>query len=86
MLLPRNYDADTDKRYPVIYLFHGGGDEADFRMWHTMTAQDSDRSMLLDETADTEAIYVMPDISHGCWVWTPVTSGSGCAATGRPST
>ncbi len=67
VLLPKNYDSDTDKRYPVVYLFHGGGDEADFRMWHTMTAKDSDRSMLLDETADTEAIYVMPDISHGCW-------------------
>lgn len=67
VLLPTDYDADADKRYPVVYLFHGGGDEVDFRQWHSMTAKDGDRSMVLDETAGTEAIYVMPDISKGCW-------------------
>lgn len=67
VLLPADYDDHPDKRYPVVYLFHGGGQEADFRMWHEMGSLDSDRSMLLHESAGTEAIYVMPDISKGCW-------------------
>lgn len=67
VLLPAGYDDHPDRRYPVVYLFHGGGDEVDFRQWHEMTAPGSQRSLLLDETADTEAVYVMPDISKGCW-------------------
>ena len=27
ILLPEGYDKDTDKRYPVVYAFHGYGDD-----------------------------------------------------------
>ena len=67
VLLPQDYDEHPDKRYPVVYLFHGGGPTVDFTQWHTITSLGGDRSMLLEETAGTEAIYVMPDISKGGW-------------------
>lgn len=67
VLLPAGYDADPTKRYPVVYLFHGGGFDADFRQWHTMSPLGGGGSMLLGETAGTEAIFVMPDISKGGW-------------------
>lgn len=67
VLLPASYDADPGRRYPVVYLFHGGGADADFRQWHAMENLSGGGSMVLDETASTEAIFVMPDISKGGW-------------------
>lgn len=64
IVLPPSYDADPSRRYPVVYLFHGGG-EVDFRQWHSMSTGSG--SLLLNETTETEAIFVMPDISKGCW-------------------
>jgi S-formylglutathione hydrolase FrmB len=52
--LPRGYDSQPDKRFPVFYYLHGlGGDETNWV-----------RSGALDKTADQlglEAIVVMPD-------------------------
>ncbi|MGO1167750.1 MAG: alpha/beta hydrolase [Janibacter sp.] len=63
VLLPKDYDDNPDKRYPVVHLYHGGGSEVDFRAWHSMGNQ----RMLLDTTRDVDAIFVMPDISKGGW-------------------
>ena len=62
ILLPKDYDT-SGKSYPVVHLYHGGGPNADFRAWHGMGEQ----RMLLDSTRDVDAIFVMPDISKGCW-------------------
>ena len=67
VLLPFDYDDFPDKRYPVVYLFHGGGIKTGFRQWYTMSPLGCRGSLLLQETAGTEAIFVMPDISKGCW-------------------
>lgn len=67
VLLPSSYDANPRRRYPVVHLFHGGGQDADFRQWHAMENLSGGGSMVLDETASTEAIFVMPDISKGGW-------------------
>lgn len=67
VLLPRSYDEHPERRYPVVYLFHGGDLDVDFRQWHSMEHLAGGGSLLLDVTASLEAIFVMPDISKGGW-------------------
>jgi enterochelin esterase family protein len=31
---PPDYDKETSKRYPVLYLQHGGGEDETGRSWH----------------------------------------------------
>ncbi len=50
VLLPPDY-ADTDKRYPVVYLFHGGGQD------HTAFMA---RSIFPPLARKQDAIFVMP--------------------------
>src|SRR5215510_2016264 len=50
ILLPLGY-ADTDKRYPVVYLFHGGGQD------HTAFMA---RAIFPPLARKQEAIFVMP--------------------------
>jgi S-formylglutathione hydrolase FrmB len=50
ILLPPDY-ADTDKRYPVVYLFHGGGQD------HTAFMA---RSIFPPLARKQDAIFVMP--------------------------
>lgn len=52
VLLPEDYDQDPTRRYPVLYLLHGGGE--DFRAWTTR----GDAEAL---TAGLPLIVVMPD-------------------------
>ncbi|RAN94383.1 alpha/beta hydrolase [Micromonospora saelicesensis] len=63
VLLPDGYHS-SGKRYPVLYLLHGGN--ADFRTFHL---QDN----IVGLTAGREVIVVMPDASTG-WYCNPVTS------------
>ncbi|MEU8404606.1 alpha/beta hydrolase-fold protein [Micromonospora sp. NPDC048842] len=63
VLLPDGYHT-SGKRYPVLYLLHGGN--ADFRTFHL---QDN----IVGLTAGREVIVVMPDASTG-WYCNPVTS------------
>ncbi|MFI6239522.1 alpha/beta hydrolase [Micromonospora sp. NPDC050795] len=63
VLLPDGYHT-SGKRYPVLYLLHGGN--ADFRTFHL---QDN----VVGLTAGREVIVVMPDASTG-WYCNPVTS------------
>jgi S-formylglutathione hydrolase FrmB len=67
VLLPDGYHT-SGKRYPVLYLLHGGGG-ADFRTFHL---QDD----IVNLTAGREVIVVMPDASTG-WYCNPVSSLSG---------
>ena len=58
VLLPKGYDANPGKRYPVIYALHGGGSSNDFTDFHKGFG-------IVERTADLDAIVVMPDGGHG---------------------
>ncbi|MFP2927788.1 alpha/beta hydrolase [Pyxidicoccus sp. 3LG] len=66
VLLPDGYHH-SGKRYPVLYLLHGGN--ADFRTFHL---QDN----IINLTAWRDLIVVMPDASTG-WYSNPVSTNSG---------
>ena len=59
VLLPEGYDAKGKKRYPVLYLYHGGG--GDQTTW-TTPAKSGDAESY---TAGLDVIVVMPDGSIG---------------------
>lgn len=55
VLFPADY-TDTDARFPVLYLLHGGGD--DYRSW-------TDKGEATEATEDAALIVVMPDGGRG---------------------
>jgi S-formylglutathione hydrolase FrmB len=58
VLLPANYDANPNKKYPVLYLLHGGGGTyVDWTTWGNVEAV----------TAGLDVIVVMPDGGKGSW-------------------
>jgi S-formylglutathione hydrolase FrmB len=58
ILLPADYDSQTDRRYPVLYLLHGAqGNDTD---WTTV----GDAEAI---TAGAPLIVVMPDGGKGGW-------------------
>ncbi|MGW4368943.1 alpha/beta hydrolase-fold protein [Nocardia takedensis] len=65
VLLPEDYRTSADT-YPVVYLFHGGGSDQDFRTF--------DQLGIRDLTAGKPIIIVMPDGGHAGWYSNPVTS------------
>ena len=67
VLLPDGYNAS--RRYPVLYLLHGGGLNADFRAF--------DNEGIRDVTAGRELIVVMPDGGKAGWYSNPVSSNVG---------
>ena len=67
VLLPDDYNAS--RRYPVLYLLHGGGLNADFRAF--------DNEGIRDVTAGRELIVVMPDGGKAGWYSNPVSSNVG---------
>ena len=64
VLLPDGYDSG--KRYPVLYLFHGGGGQY----------TEFDGYKIREMTAGRDLIVVMPDAGLG-WHCNPVTSPTG---------
>lgn len=65
VLLPDGYHT-SGKRYPVLYLFHGGaGDFRDYHLYHDV----------IGLTAGRELIVVMPDAATG-WHCNPVTNNT----------
>lgn len=68
VLLPDDYDESPSRRYPVMYLLHGG--LQDFR---TFDLQDDIRSL----TAGRRIIVVMPDGGAAGWYCNPVWSNAG---------
>ena len=59
--LPAGYDADPNRKYPVLYLLHGAGDD------HTGWSQKGNMQMITDEHLEAglavPMIVVMPDAS-----------------------
>ncbi len=68
VLLPDDYDETTSRRYPVMYLLHGG--LQDFRKFDL---EDDIRGL----TAGRRIIVVMPDGGNAGWYSNPVTSFAG---------
>lgn len=68
VMVPESY-RDDGRTYPVLYLFHGGGLDQDFRSW--------DNSGIRELAADHQLIVVMPDGGPAGWYSNPVTSNSG---------
>lgn len=55
ILLPEGYAGDASTRYPVLYLFHGGGEN--FTAWTSPSTQGRAEEL----TAELPLIVVMPD-------------------------
>ncbi|WP_327350972.1 alpha/beta hydrolase [Streptomyces sp. NBC_01304] len=68
VLLPTDYHT-SGRTYPVLYLFHGGGLDADFIYF--------DRLGIREWTAGKPIIVVMPDGGHAGWYSNPVSSNTG---------
>lgn len=68
VLVPDGY-RDSGRRYPVLYLFHGGGPGQDFITW--------DRAQIREASAGKELIIVMPDGGPAGWYSNPVASNTG---------
>ncbi len=58
VLLPDGYDPAAARRYPVLYLLHGGAD--DYRSW-------ADKGAAEAITAGLPLVVVMPDAGQGGW-------------------
>ncbi|WP_020673667.1 alpha/beta hydrolase [Amycolatopsis nigrescens] len=56
ILFPLEYGKDTEARFPVLYLLHGGDD--DYRSW-------TDKGGATEATAELPLIVVMPEASNG---------------------
>jgi S-formylglutathione hydrolase FrmB/LysM repeat protein len=65
VLLPDDYRT-SGRTYPVLYLFHGGGTDADFRQFDFLGIRNL--------TAGKPIIVVMPDGGHAGWYSNPVGS------------
>jgi len=56
---PAGYDANTDQKYPVLYLLHGGGE--DERGWATQGKTDLILDNLIDKKKAVPMLIVMVD-------------------------
>src|SRR5436190_9489275 len=65
VLLPDDYRT-SGRTYPVLYLFHGGGTDQDFRTFDFLGIRNF--------TAGKPIIVVMPDGGHAGWYSNPVGS------------
>ncbi|WP_204079056.1 alpha/beta hydrolase-fold protein [Mycobacterium riyadhense] len=65
VLLPDDYRT-SGRTYPVLYLFHGGGPDADFRQFDFLGIRNL--------TSGKPIIVVMPDGGHAGWYSNPVGS------------
>ena len=63
VLLPAGYDPADPRRYPVLYLLHGGSNPA-----NPATSTDwSEKGGVVETTANSDLIVVMPDGGNGGW-------------------
>ncbi len=62
VLLPAGYRSHPRRRYPVLYLLHGAGD--DYRAW---TRPEAGKGNAVELTARRNLIVVMPDGGEGGW-------------------
>ncbi|GAA4532083.1 alpha/beta hydrolase [Amycolatopsis samaneae] len=56
ILFPTEYTVDTERRFPVLYLLHGGDD--DYRSW-------TDKGEAAEATEKYPMLVVMPDARNG---------------------
>lgn len=68
VLLPTGYGREPERRFPVLYLLHGGGD--DYRYW-------TDKADVAQIIGDAPVIVVMPDGGFGGWYADWFNSGVG---------
>lgn len=68
VLLPDDYDASPGRRYPVLYLLHGG-----LQNFRKFDLEDDIRGL----TAGKRLIVVMPDGGNAGWYCNPVSSNAG---------
>lgn len=61
VFLPKGYEENTSKRYPVIYLFHGF--TLSYNIWNDWMPKGTMQKMV----GDKEVIIVMPDGGKGGW-------------------
>ncbi len=60
---PPGYDANTNEKYPVLYILHGGGE--DERGWATQGKTDLIMDNLIAEKKAKPMLVVMPDANLG---------------------
>lgn len=60
---PPGYDANTNEKYPVLYILHGGGE--DERGWASQGRTDLILDNLIAEKKATPMLIVMPDANLG---------------------
>ena len=60
---PPGYDNNTNKKYPVLYILHGGGE--DERGWSTQGKTDLILDNLITENKAEPMLIVMPDGNFG---------------------
>lgn len=60
---PADYDVNTSKSYPVLYILHGGGE--DERGWATQGKTDLILDNLIADKKATPMLVVMPDANFG---------------------
>jgi len=58
VFFPKNYNTDTQKKYPVVYLLHGLGD--DHKSWNDQWLRISTVIENMEEDGIDEMIYIMP--------------------------
>lgn len=66
ILLPEGYNTDTDKRYPVIYCFHGLGDNN--TSWNGQYMKCETKIKQLESQGLEPMIYVFPNGWKTYWV------------------
>jgi len=62
---PAGYDVNSDEKYPVLYILHGGGE--DERGWATQGKTDLILDNLIAEEKAKPMIIVMPDGNVDAW-------------------
>jgi len=66
ILLPEGYNTDTDKRYPVMYCFHGYGDNN--TSWNGQYMGCEAKIKSLESQGLEPMIYVFPNGGNSYWV------------------
>ncbi|NNN21174.1 MAG: esterase family protein [Acidimicrobiales bacterium] len=74
VLLPTNYNQNPTKRYPVIYVLHGGSPGPntglEYREW-------IDAGAIVQDTANLDVICVFPQAGSGGWYTNWFNNGKG---------
>lgn len=74
ILLPSSYQSSPDRRYPVLYLLHGGNDglidstgQGSYKAWTAVTDPGAAEGDAQGMTEGLDLIVVMPEGAHMGW-------------------